>query len=158
MSTGSVSVEFKTSCISDDGLFLTVEGDDFLNTSNCLTYGQIYYFRVYHSEGAIITITPSAGTITTIGKNYNRLLAETINFPNTNEASLSKLIHSIQSYTWYGRDLGSILRTGSTSIKSTTSGVGVCYISYLTNYDLYSITLSTQSYDSFPVLVYVEAE
>lgn len=154
--SASVSVEFRTSCVGEDGIYLSVEGDDFLNTSDCLTYGQKYYFRVYHSD-ATISITQSAGSISLVGKNYNRLLAETINFVDTNEASLSKFIDSIQSYTWYGRDLGSILKTGDTSIKSTNSGVAVSYVSYMTKYDIYSLTLSTQPYNSYPILVHVEA-
>ena len=157
MATGSVSVEFKTSCVDTDGIFLAVELDDFLNNKDCYVYGDRIFFRVYHSD-ATITITTSAGVISLVGKNYNRLLAETIEFPNTNEANLSKFIDSIQSYSWYGKNLGSILKTGDTSIKATNSGVGVSYVSYMTKYDVYSITLSTQLYDSFPVLVYIGAE
>jgi hypothetical protein len=154
--SGSVSVEFRTSCVDADGILLVAELDDFLNDKNCFVYGDRIFFRVYHSEGTI-SITSSAGSISLVGANYNRLLAETIPFANTNEASLSKLIDSIQTCTWYGRDLGSILKTGNTSIKSTTSGVGVAYVSYMTKYDLYSITLGTQPYDSFPVIAYIEA-
>ena len=155
--SGSVSVEFKTSCVGVDGVYLSVELDDFLNDKSCFVYGDRIFFRVYHSEESIVTITPSAGSISLVGKNYNRLLSETISFANTNEASLSKLIDSIQSRTWYGKDLGSILKTGDTSIKSTNSGVAISYVSYMTKYDVYSITLSTQPYDSYPVLIYVEA-
>ena len=157
MATGSVNVEFRTSCVDADGIYLSVELDDFLNNKDCFTYGERCFFRVYHSEGAIISITSSAGSVSLIGKNFNRVLAETVNFANTNEASLSKFIDSIQSSTWYGRDLGFILKTGDTSIKSTTSGVGVLYVSYMTKYDIYSITLSTQPYDSYPILINVEA-
>lgn len=153
----SVSVEFRTSCADADGLFLTAELDAFLNNKSCFVYGDRIFFRVYHSEGAVISIESSAGTISLLGKNYNRLLAETISFAKTNEASLSKFIDSIQSHIWYGRDLGSILKTGDTSIKSTISGVGICYVSYMTKYDIYSITLQTQPYDSYPILVYIEA-
>lgn len=153
---GSVSIEFRTKCVDVDGVFLVVEGDDFLNTSSCLMYGQKYYFRVYRSGGSVST-TSSAGFISLVGSQYSRLLADTVSFADTNEANLSKYIGTIQSHTWYGRDLGNILKTGNTSIKSTISGVGVAHISYMTKYDLYSITLSTQSYDTFPILIYVEA-
>lgn len=154
----SVSIEFKTSCEGvADGLFLAVELDDFLNNRSCFVYGERIFFRVYHSDDAVISIVPSAGSISLVGKNYNRLLAETLSFADTNEASLSKFIDSIQSHNWYGRDLGSILKTGNTSIRSTKSSVGVCYVSYMTKYDIYSITLATQPYDSYPILIYIKA-
>lgn len=152
----SVVVEFKTQC-DVTGEFLTVALDAELNEGRyCFLYGEKVYFRVCHSPALTITINTSDGSVFLESRNSNGEESENISFADTNEAHVSKLIKTIISYSWFGRSLGSILKTGTTSIRTSNKGVAVAAVEYTTQYDVYSITLSDQGVESYPVLVLVK--
>ncbi|RPI56434.1 MAG: hypothetical protein EHM49_00130 [Deltaproteobacteria bacterium] len=151
----SILVEFKTSCESADG-YLSVELDDELNGDrSCFLYGEKVYFRIYHSPNLTITVGSSDGTIFLESVNSIESLTENVSFANENIGSLSKFIKSITSYSWFGRSLGTILKTGDTSIRAAKTGVAVAAVSYTTQYDVYSLILSDKGVEEYPVLVLV---
>lgn len=152
----SVVVEFKIQC-GVEGEFLTVALDTELNKDRtCFLYGEKVYFRVYHSPVLIITVESSNGLVFLESQGSISEESENISFADTNEANVSKLIKEIISYSWFGRSLGSILKTGNTSIRAGSTGVAVAAIEYTTQYDVYSITLSDQGVETYPVLVLVK--
>ena len=152
----SITVEFKTQC-EVDGEFLTVELDSDLNGDrSCFLYGEKVYFRVYYSPALTITIESSDGSIFLESLNSSGEESENVSFADTNEANVSKLIKAITSYSWFGRSLGSILKTGITSIRASNKGVAIVAIEYTTQYDVYSIMLSDKGIETYPVLVLVK--
>jgi hypothetical protein len=151
----SILVEFKTSC-EDADAYLEVELDDELNGDrSCFLYGENVYFRVYHSPSMSITVETSDGTVFLISTGNLEAVTENISFANENTGNVSKLIKAIVSWVWFGRSLGSILKTGDTSIRASASGVAVVAVSYTTEYDVYALTLSDKGIAEYPVLVLV---
>ena len=151
----SIKIEFKISCEDVDS-FLSVELDAVLNEGRtCFLYGEKVFFRVYHSPRLTITTDSSAGIIFFESADNEGSLEEDISFVSTDEASTSKFILSLDSYTWYGRSLGLLLQIGETSIRASNSGLAIADVHYTTQYDVYSILLSDQGLESFPVLILV---
>jgi hypothetical protein len=151
----SVVIEFKTSCEAEDGL-LSVELDDELNGGrSCFLYGEKVYFRVYHSANLTITVESSNGSVFLESTGATDTEEENISFANTNEASAAKTILTLGSYSWFGRSLGTLLHVGGSAVRAGKSGVAIAAVIYTTQYDVYSITLSDQGIESYPVLVLV---
>jgi hypothetical protein len=156
--TSSVTVEFKIQC-DVAGEPLSVELDTELNMNRtCFLYGEKVYFRVYHSPALIITVIPSDGSVFLESVGSSSSEKENISFADTNEASVGKALDVLSSYSWFGRSLGSIVKTGWTSIRSALSGVAVAAIAYTTSYDVYSLVLSDKGIESYPVLVLVKGD
>lgn len=156
--TSSVTVEFKTQC-DVAGELLSVELDAELNMDRtCFLYGEKVYFRVYHSPALTITVTPSDGSVFLENVGSSSSEEENISFVDTNEASVNKAINVLSSYSWFGRSLGSIVKTGWTSIRSALSGVAIAAVAYTTSYDVYSIMLLDKGVESYPVLVLVKGD
>ena len=154
----SITVEFKTQC-EVEGESLAVALDDDLNEGrSCFLYGEKVYFRVYHSPALVITVESSDGSIFLESLGSSDKESENISFADTNEASVSKLIKAVTSYSWFGRSLGSILKTGITSIRASNTGVAIAAVEYTTQYDVYSITLSDKGIETYPVLVLVKGD
>lgn len=154
--SASVNIDFEAVC--DGGNYLAAELDSELNVGKtCFQFGEAAYFRVHKSPADMaIEIMPSDGTIIAIGTNYSQNMAENVTFVNTNSAQLSKIIKLIQSYQWYGRSLGIILKVGDLQIRSELSGIAVGYIKYTTEYDVYSITVNPPAnYKEWPVVVVI---
>ena len=156
--TSSISVEFKIQCDAA-GEPLSVELDTELNMDRtCFLYGEKVYFRVYHSPALTITVIPSDGSVFLESVGSSSSEEENISFADTNEASVSKAIDVLSSYSWFGRSLGSIVKTGWTSIRSALSGVAIAAVAYTTSYDVYSLVLSDKGIESYPVLVLVKGD
>ena len=154
----SVVVEFKTQC-DVAGEFLAVALDSDLNEDRtCFLYGEKVYFRVYFSPALTITIDTSDGSVFLESADSSGEESENVSFVDTNEASVSNLIKAITSYSWFGRSLGSILKTGVTSIRASNKGVAVAALEYTTQYDVYSIILSDKGVETYPVLVLVKGD
>lgn len=151
----SVNVEFRTRCEVEDGL-LSVELDADLNEGRtCFLYGEKVYFRVYHDLNLVITVEASNGAVFLESVGALDSEEENISFVNTNEASTAKMITILNSYSWFGKSLGTLLHTGGASVRAGNSGVAIAAVAYTTQYDVYSITLSDQGVESYPVLVLV---
>lgn len=154
----SITVEFKTQCDAA-GEPLSVELDAELNMDRtCFLYGEKVYFRVYHSPALTITIISSDGSVFLESLGSSSSEEENISFADTNEASVSKAINVLSSYSWIGRSLGTIVKTGWTSIRSALSGVAIAAVAYTTSYDVYSIILADKGVESYPVLVLVRGD
>lgn len=151
----SIVVEFKISCEVGDG-FLSVELDAVLNGGKtCFLYGEKVYFRVYHSSNLTIKVETSNGVVFLESTGVTSAEEENISFANTNEASTAKSISTLDSYSWFGRSLGTLLQVGESAIRAGSSGVAIAAVNYTTQYDVYSLILSDQGIESYPVLVLV---
>ena len=153
--TSSVTVEFKIQC-DTAGELLSVELDAELNMNrSCFLYGEKVYFRVYHSPALTITVISSNGSVFLESLGVSSDEEENVSFADTNEGSVSKAIAVLYSYSWFGRSLGAIVKTGWTSIRAALSGVAIAKVAYTTQYDVYSLILSDKGIESYPVLVLV---
>lgn len=151
----SIVVEFKISCEAEVGV-LSVELDAELNGGRtCFLYGEKVYFRVYYSSNLTIKIETSDGVVFLESVDATSVEEENISFANTNEASTAKSISTLDSYSWFGRSLGTLLHVGESAIRAGTSGVAIAAVKYTTQYDVYSLTLSDRGIESYPVLVLV---
>jgi hypothetical protein len=151
----SIIIEFKISCEAEAGL-LSVELDDELNGGRtCFLYGEKVYFRVYHSPNLTITVESSDGTVflESVGSTDNE--EENLSFANEDEASTARTILTLDSYSWFGRSLGTLLHVGGAAVRAGRSGVAIAAVEYTTQYDVYSLTLTDKGVESYPVLVLV---
>jgi len=156
--TSSVTVEFKIQCDAV-GEALSVELDAALNMDRtCFLYGEKVYFRVYHSPALTITVISSDGSVFLESLGSSSDEEENVSFADTNEGSVSKAIAVLYSHSWFGRSLGTIVKTGWTSIRSALSGVAIAKVLYSTSYDVYSIMLPDKGVESYPVLVLVRGD
>lgn len=151
----SVNVEFKTKC-EVTGALLSVELDADLNDDKtCFLYGEKVYFRVYHDATLVITVEASDGAVFLHSVGAIDSEEENVSFVNTNEASTAKMVMTLNSYSWFGKSLGTLLHTGGASVRAGSSGVAIAAVTYTTQYDVYSVTLSDKGVESYPVLVLV---
>lgn len=153
----SVVIEFKIKCESDtESSYINVELDDDLNKGRtCFLYGEKVYFRVNYSDNLIISIKSSSGSIFFEYKDRTSIETENISFVDSEESTTSKTIFSIISYKWFGASLGTILKTGDSTVRASNSGIALAELNYNTKYDVYSVVLSAQSEETFPVLIVV---
>ncbi|QWR78135.1 hypothetical protein [Candidatus Magnetomonas plexicatena] len=162
------TVTFKSSCKST-GESIIVKADEDLNvdmsgnSKSSFTFGDKYYFRVYITSGISgYKITKSDGTVTANGTGKSVTVTESIKFENTDTASTSYPINSINSMTWYGTSLGKTKKSADMEITSESSGVAVAELRYESSYDSHYITVSqpsnynTEEDAGYEVLIYVE--
>lgn len=152
----SISLTFTSVCDSgaDDSKSISMELDEDRNIDgSCYLYGQKIYFRVSTlPEDLSYALTPSDGTINSEGQ-IEVEIEEEIQFEDSNEASTNKVIKLIQSMTWYGKDLGSLTKTGDNTVSASLSGVAIGTLKYTTDFKLYSITVPTREAQEWPVLI-----
>ncbi|MBF0607684.1 MAG: hypothetical protein SFH39_00650 [Candidatus Magnetobacterium sp. LHC-1] len=158
LAKGNVTIEFKLSCAGagkDKGI--NVEADSTLNP-DCIKYGDLAYFRVYHwglSKGYNIQTSDTSISVASSGSTSEDK-EESISFANTDSTTVSYPIDSINSVTWFGNNLGTVLATGKTELKASKVGLAAATIKYTTSYSLHSFTVTPKTSETYPVIVYIE--
>lgn len=137
---------------------LVVELDEEKNAGKSqFLYGEKAYFKVYkYPASMVLTLTSTDGAISSEGSGTSPE-EENIAFSNTNEASSSKPVKSIDSSMWFGASLGSVSADGS-KITASQSGIGVLNLKYKSDFLRYAIVVPVKDYDEYPVIVFISGE
>lgn len=160
--SASTTVTFSTSSSSDN---ITVETDGTLNvdssgnTKSTFSYGESAYFRVYAADLNSLAVSSTSGTITDHGIQQSTRDAEDIQFVDSQTNDYNFPILGVASFSWYGRDLGAVTKSGSSQIQCETAPdasngiIGLASVAVTAQYRLFSITVPVRTDSEFPVLI-----
>lgn len=162
--TTTLVVDFSSQ--SGAGSILVAEIDDYPSSEGGLNAGKTSfssgdspgYLVYYSSDVTIIEHLTSLGLIQNLGSRVVTI-TETLQFPKTKEASLSKPALAMPSLTWYGNSLsGGVLGPLGTSISFITEGVAVCkavYQATANQFRLVNIPATIEGSSEFEALIYI---
>lgn len=129
---------------SGSGGSLSAQLDDRANGLNAgkssFQPGDPAAFLIFMTDDVTLdsVVTSLPGGLTQLGSGVYSV-TETLQFANTDTASLSKPYHGGLTINWFGNDLGSLTPSG-TSVKAATSGIGVCEVTYNSQYVAYQLS------------------
>lgn len=153
---GSITIQFGV--IGDAGK-VAIELDEDMNQGKTqFAYGSKAYFQVYADPGLTVDIIKTDGTLTSEGVG-TRLFDEQVQFIDAQTAELGKPIRSIESYQWYGQNLGTITKTGIYQIKCAQAPnislgkIGIANVSYKADFTRYAISVPNKGVPEYPVLI-----
>lgn len=157
------TISFVTKADSTDIIIISDEDrniDSLGNKKTSFTYGETAYFRIYADDPDSIYVTSTDGTVTAHGIFTEDVTDETVSFLTENTSETEKPIIGLTSYTWLGKELGSVERDGLFTLKCTETPapaegkIACASVSYRSVYKLWGLTLSKKSRESYPVSVY----
>lgn len=97
-------------------------------------------FLVFKSDDVTIdSVIPSAGSIATLTGGVMSV-TDTLQFADTDEATLSKPYESGFTSKWLGTSLGAVTRVGATKLVAANRGVGVLKVTYNTRFYAYRLS------------------
>lgn len=158
--TTSLVVQFNQ---GEGNSILTAEVD---SSPNGLNSGETQFvpgdspgFLIYKTSNVVIdSITPSAGTISTVGSAFTtEPITEYLTYTDSKIQSTNKPILGSFSSKWLGNDLGAVTHTEST-VAAANSGVGILKVDYYSfhyQYRLTGVPLTLAGETSFPVVIYI---
>lgn len=152
----NITITFKA--LTDSKTDLTIELDKDRNgKKTAFTYGDEVFFRVYGK--AEHTVKSTDGIIKSYGV-FTEDRKELVEFLEKNTATLNKKIRILNSFKWFGNNLGAISKISDKEIKIEKVDYkndlfGIAEVNYTTDYHLYSLTLTQKNEAEYPVLVIV---
>ncbi|MDD3553212.1 MAG: hypothetical protein PHC35_01640 [Deltaproteobacteria bacterium] len=153
---GSITIQF--GIVGDAGK-ISIELDEEMNQGKTqFAYGSKAYFQVYADPGLTVHLIKTDGILTNEGVG-TRTFDEQVQFIDSQTAELGKPIRSIESYQWYGQDLGNITKTGIYQIKCaqspdiTQGKIGITKVSYKADFTRYAISVPNKGVPEYPVLI-----
>jgi hypothetical protein len=155
----NTTITFAISCNANDSI--QVELDTDLNgDKSCFLYGDTAWFRIFTSPLDMqFTIDVTAGSICEGSPELNTLTdqEETLEFVEEIEANTARPILNLLEARWLGNNLGTITKSGVSSLKAAVKGLGVMKVKYESQYHLRGLTLQDQSPETeFPVIVLIK--
>ena len=158
----SIVVQFTT---ADGGGHLSAEIDSRPEGYNkgitSFAPGDSPAFLVFKSSNVtIVSVEPSAGTITTLAGG-SLLVEEMMHFPKETEASLQKPISGALASKWLGNDLGTVIVVGDLKVRVANTGVGVLKASYnsaFLAYRLGGLPVKLDGESNYEVLILITGE
>ena len=156
--TASIVVNFEK---SDASSYLVVELDSDKNLGKTtFRQGDEIYFRVFSDISYSVDVTDGSA----IKEESSVELAdikETLSFVKTKKATVQKKIKgSSISQTWYGTNLGNLVKTGTVNVEIDTAEdepLGVCEITYKSEYDLWKLVPPAGMPDEYAIIILITA-
>ena len=146
----------------EEGGHLSAELDSEKNSSKTtFLQGDAVYFRVYASCEYDIRLT--SGSAVKEDTVISDTIHETASFILSSSFATGKLIKDgtlDAAPVWYGNNLGDIKKTGHTQIalvNDIDDPLGICKISYNTEYDLWKLTPPASMPSEYAILILISA-
>jgi len=144
--SATIQVQFSADAASNLYIDAEINSDD-NNGKTTFLPGDSVYFRVY--ANVTFATTPTAGTVTTEETGFTEELEDYVTFTEEGDTTdtVSKLIHTLDSYTWYPSSggLGTITQADAAnevqcSGSPSNTNPGVAKVNYTTTYTLMKLT------------------
>ena len=156
--TASIVINFET---NEQTSYLVVELDSEKNLGKTtFRSGDEIYFRVFSDISYLVDVTDGSA----IKEESSVELAdikETLSFVKTKKATVQKKIKgSSISQTWYGTNLGNLIKTGTVNVEIDTAEdepLGVCEITYKSEYDLWKLVPPAGMPDEYAIIILITA-
>lgn len=122
--------------------------------------GDQIYFKVYTEENYEVHVT-SGSVLKTDTSESESIEKELLTFIGEARASAQKLVKAIDSFTWFGTELGTITRVGSPKVqdvKAANGGegqYGVCHINYTSEFDRWMLQAPVGISTPYAILVVI---
>jgi hypothetical protein len=162
--TASIVVQFGASEGSSEVLQAEVDprkpSEGGLNPDRSFRPGDTISILIYKTAGVTNLQVQSSAVPVTANGSSSRNIEEQVQFPNEDEGSVGYPINTLNSFSWYGNNLGTLTKVDTKKVGLASAGIGVAKVNYNALYDVYRFTApaSLNGETNFPILIVVSGD